>query len=536
MLSVADRQVGFFDAVELFGARLREGSIYALLRDHGERIVRDEDFADCYSADRGRPSIPPSLLAKLPLLQRETGLSDEGAMEAVCFDLRWKAALGLAVDHQGFHPTTLVRSRPRLLLHGKERLVFERTLEVARELGLVEGPVEQILDSTPMLGAAAVQDTVRLVRTGVRKLIDAVASEEEGAGGELAAGLEFDYARPAQKPDCDWRSKPEREAMLTRIAEDAERCLRAVERTPDLLDAEPVREAWELWRELVGQDFDVDDEGVPRLHRGTRQGRIVSAHDPEMRHGRKSESQRFDGFKLHAAATNGVEPLITAVEVGDASGHDGSEAKALIEGQPEGLRPARILGDSAYGDQQTREDMEGCRVEVLAAVPEPEPRAGRLQKRDFRVDLEAGTVTCRQGHVARIPERTRRGGERVVNFGAERCDACPLKPCCAPYRGGRKLTVNRREDLLQAGRVALGDEDTREHGGARDHGSSASSACSPTATERARAAPEASARPACRPRLPPLVNLHPLGPRCGRRRHEPTTTARRKRRPSRFMA
>ena len=126
MLSVADRQVGFFDAVELFGARLREGSIYALLRDHGERIVRDEDFADCYSADRGRPSIPPSLLAKLPLLQRETGLSDEGAMEAVCFDLRWKAALGLAVDHQGFHPTTLVRSRPRLLLHGKERLVFER--------------------------------------------------------------------------------------------------------------------------------------------------------------------------------------------------------------------------------------------------------------------------------------------------------------------------------------------------------------------------------------------------------------------------
>jgi Transposase domain (DUF772) len=162
--------------------------------------VRDEDFAECYSADRARPSIPPSLLAKLLLLQHATRPSDEGAMEALCFDLHWKAALGLAVERQGFHPTTSVRYRARLPLHGKERLVLERTLELARELG----PVEQILDSTPMLGAAA----VRLVRTGVRKLTDAVAGEAEQVGRELAAGLEFDYERPERKPDCDWRARP----------------------------------------------------------------------------------------------------------------------------------------------------------------------------------------------------------------------------------------------------------------------------------------------------------------------------------------
>jgi hypothetical protein len=31
-----------------------------LLAEHGDRIVRDEDFADCYSDGFGRPSIPPS--------------------------------------------------------------------------------------------------------------------------------------------------------------------------------------------------------------------------------------------------------------------------------------------------------------------------------------------------------------------------------------------------------------------------------------------------------------------------------------------
>jgi hypothetical protein len=80
----------------------------------------------------------------------------------------------------------------------------------------------------------------------------------------------------------------------------------------------------------------------------------------------------------------------------------------------------RILGDSAYGDQQTREDMQQRGVEVLARVPEGEVREERIGKREFQIDLEAGTVTCPEGHVVAIPQQARRDGERVVNFGAKR--------------------------------------------------------------------------------------------------------------------
>ena len=72
---------------------------------------------------------------------------------------------------------------------------------------------------------------------------------------------------------------------------DAERALRAVEQADGLLDDEPVAEAHQLLRELVGQDFDIDDDGVPRLHRGTASGRIISTVDTEMRHGRESSSR-----------------------------------------------------------------------------------------------------------------------------------------------------------------------------------------------------------------------------------------------------
>jgi hypothetical protein len=91
--------------------------------------------------------------------------------------------------------------------------------------------------------------------------------------------------------------------VLTRVAQDAERALASVQQAGGLLSDEAVKAAHELRRELIGQDFDIDQDGVPRLHRGTRIDRIISAVDTEMRHGRKSSQQRFDGYRLSAAAT-----------------------------------------------------------------------------------------------------------------------------------------------------------------------------------------------------------------------------------------
>jgi transposase len=461
MLSMTDNQVGMFDAAGLVGP-LPDGSFFALLAEHGERIVRDEDFAHCYSERMGRPSIPPALLAKILLLEYRCGVSDEAAMESLAWDLRWKAALGLPVDHRGFHPTTLTKFRARLLLHGAERLALENTLRLAEELGMLDAPAEQILDSTPMLGAAATQDTVRLVRHGVKKLIDAVAVVDERAGAALDDGLAFDYERPSQKPDCRWRVKAERERMLTRVAEDAERALSAVERGDGLLDNERVGEAHRLLRELIGQDFEIDDEGVPRLHRGTRAGRIISTVDPEMRHGRKSQHQRFDGYKLSAAVTNTSRPLITAVAVAPASEQDGPQAPALIAAQPPERRPSRILGDTAYGTGPVRAQMAEIDIEVLAPVPSGTTRPGRLAKHDFQVDLAAGRVSCPAGQHAAI--RTEPSGARRASFAKKDCDACSLRDrCVAPSRGRRQILIAPEEELLIAAREALEDPATAEH-------------------------------------------------------------------------
>jgi hypothetical protein len=250
--------------------------------------------------------------------------------------------------------------------------------------------------------------------------------------------------------------------MLTRVAQDAERALRAVEQADGRLENEAVEAAHELLRELVGQDFDTDDDGIPRLHRGTRSGRILSVHDREMRHGRKSSSQRFDGFKLHAAATNSQTPLLTAVEVTAASEQDGPQAKELVDPQPEERKPKRIVGDTAYGNGPVRQELSERQVEVLAPVPGAPAGADRLLKRDFRIDLDEGTVSCPAGQLAQITAA--RSGERWATFPKPVCDAWPLRArCVGPVKGRRQIRIAPEEELLIAARQALDDPATAEH-------------------------------------------------------------------------
>ncbi|MFN8205347.1 MAG: transposase [Solirubrobacteraceae bacterium] len=443
------------------GAAVAGGLVFALLAECRHRIVRDEDFAECYSSRMGRPSIRPSLLAKVMLLQHRTGLSDEAAMEAwpgICAGRSRSVRRSIRLAS-----ADVVDQVPgALLLHGKEQLALENTLRLAEEIGLLQGAAEQIIDSTPMLGAAATQDTVRLVRHGVRKLLDVVGAVDQDAGRRLGDGLEFDYARPGDKPDCRWREKAARERMLTRVAQDAERALRAVEQADDLLADERVADAHRLLRELIGQDFDIDSGGVPRLHRGTASGRIISTVDTEMRHGRKSQHQRFDGYKLSAMATNDHEPLITAIGVAPASEQDGPQAKHLIDAQPAARRPKRVLGDTAYGTGPVRAELADREVDVLAPVPEAPGKDGRLAKRDFSIDLAAGTVTCPAGQTAEV--RTEPSGKRRARFAKAACDRCPLRErCVAPVRGNRTILLAPDEHLLIAARHALDDPASAEH-------------------------------------------------------------------------
>jgi len=228
-LGVAERQGDLLDEVNRFCEQsLPRNSVYAVLHRERDWLFPDEMFADLFSY-RGRRSVPPSVVATVMVLQRLEGLSDREAVDRYCFDNRWRYAAGVGgYDGDGwgrFAHTVLVDMRARLAASDRPRRIFEVTLATASAAGLVG--VKRVLDSTPLYDAVATMDTVTLIRSALRGLLQVADAELEV---ELRAVLVSgdDYASTA-KPQIDWDDAGARELLIDGRARDAYalRCLTA---------------------------------------------------------------------------------------------------------------------------------------------------------------------------------------------------------------------------------------------------------------------------------------------------------------------
>ena len=129
-----------------------------------------------------------------------------------------------------------------------------------------------------------------------------------------------DYEQ-AGKPSCDWDDSQSRSGLINGLVTDGLAVLEAV-KTVDL-DTEQA-DAVGLLGVVVGQDVEPDPEreGKWRITRGVAPDRTISVVDPQARHGRKTPSQRRDGYKAHI----GAEPetgIITACDITAANVPDG---------------------------------------------------------------------------------------------------------------------------------------------------------------------------------------------------------------------
>src|SRR5688572_29741110 len=145
--------------------------MYAVLHRECFSLFPDEMFADLFT-DVGRRSVPPMIVAVVMVLQRIEGLSDREAVDRFAFDARWKyAAGGLDFDYPGFVHTVLVDMRARLAASARPDRIFEVTVDVAGQAGLVGR--KRVLDSTPIYDAVATMDTITLIRSAIRGLLTA---------------------------------------------------------------------------------------------------------------------------------------------------------------------------------------------------------------------------------------------------------------------------------------------------------------------------------------------------------------------------
>jgi len=458
MLGTRKPQVSLFHLPFWAEGLVNPDSFYARMGAFWSRVSRDEDLASMYHPKPGKPSVPPSLLCGVLILQYFDDVSDREAAERVRFDLRWKLALSLPLDDRGFHYSTLSRFRSRLAAHGQERYAFDALLRLALQAGLLTRDAHAIngavIDSTPMHGAAALEDTYTLLRHGLRKLLRAMG-EGDPERQRLAKRLKLSRYLTNRKPELDWGDPAARRAHLQELVADAQRLLSEAHEAALPADSE-AHGALALLEQILAQDVVQDDDGQHAIRRGVAKDRVISTVDPEMRHGRKSASTRFDGYKGHVA----VEPesgLITEVTVTPGNTYDGEAVTELVDGLAthHGLQPQAIVGDHAVIDGARRQALRERGIEAVGKVPEAAPH-GFYPKARFHIDLEQGTVTCPAGRVTAVyRERKDARGQvaRVFYFDRETCRQCPQRAICTNARGtGRTIQVSPYEHLLQEAR------------------------------------------------------------------------------------
>jgi len=453
---------------------VRRAKLFVFLRLHRHELFDEEfqaELAEAYvDSAKGQPPVPPALLALATILQAYTGVSDDEVIEATVMDRRWQLVLDcLDTGQPPFAKGTLVGFRKRLIKRNLDRRLIERTVAMAETTkGFGPRALRAALDSSPLWGAGRVEDTLNLMGHALRKALGVIAAVQgwgQAAGTAVVAAQAGvpQLAASSLKAalDRDWDDPAARDLALAQVLG----LLDQVEAfVAGQFGDQAAAAAVGVARQVRDQDVDLSGP-APALRRGVAKDRRISVEDGQMRHGRKSRSVLFDGYKRHVLRDLDTG-LVPAVGITPANAPEASVAGDIeTDLDAGGLTLSELHIDRAYLSSALVRD-RGPDLAIFCKAWRVRNTAGRYAKDQFTLDFGTGQLTCPAGvRMAFEPGQT-------VHFPKHACAACPLRQRCTASPSGRSVAIHPDEALLAelrqrqqtpAGRAKLRERTQVEH-------------------------------------------------------------------------
>ena len=461
----------------ILGRLKRNGKLFAFLRQQRHRLFDDafqQELETMYrDTGAGKDANPPALMAMVELLQSSAGASDATAVELSLLDLRWQMVLDcLGADEPVFSQGALFDFRERLISTGMDRRLLERSRELAYETKAFDPKklpkgLRVAMDSSPLEGAGRVEDTINLLGHAGRKIVTCVAQLLGWTEARVCdeAGCPLLLESSVKKAlDLDWSDPAEKATAIPTVTEQLTSLERWVTaRLPAELARPPLDEHIATLHQIIGQDLEPDPSGNGRLRirQGVAENRRVSIEDKEMRHGRKTKSKRFNGYKRHLGIDLDTL-LVLAVAVLPANRPEQEAAPELVADiAAQGLVIDALYIDRGYVNASIVDELVARRGKIICR-PWVAHNGEHFGKHAFKLNMRDRTITCPAGEQQPIVLGAK------VEFPAETCRTCSLRTKCTdagPERG-RSVAIAENELLQQRLRklaaTSAGREQLRE--------------------------------------------------------------------------
>jgi hypothetical protein len=441
----------------------RIGKFYVFLRE-----VRHELFDETFQAElaaayqpRGTAPVPPALLAMVLLLQAYDQVGDADAVVTARMDLRWQLVLGcLGAEKAPFSQGVLVAFRERLIAHDLDKRLLDRTVALAQQRGRFGWQrLRAALDSSPLLGAGRVEDTWNLIGRAMGTVVTCAARTLGVSRAHVLQGADLPLLAASSLKaalDIDWQDPAAQTDALARVLAEVDRLEAWVTTHVPVADAPAVQAALATLRQVLVQDLEPDPTtGQRRIRRGVAVDRMPSVGDPAMRHGRKTKTRPFTGFKRHVIKLVDADLIVDAV-VRPANEPEHATLASLTPAVTAWGSLDELLIDRGYLGSPDIAPLHAAGVTIRAKAWTSTNR-GRFPKQAFTLDLDAAQATCPAGQRAPIL-----AGASTIHFPATACVPCPLRAqCTTAARGGRSIALHPQEALLQQLRHAQRQPDGR---------------------------------------------------------------------------
>lgn len=209
-----------------------------------------------------------------------------------------------------------------------------------------------------------------------------------------------------------------------------------------------------MLRRILRENIEEDNEGPREMpYSGKPKDILVSPVDPDARYGAKSRSKRFTGYKANITETT-KSRFITSIQAIPGNRPDGDVTTiSILEQHPHGLKPPKLIGDTAYSNGIHRRALRDVGTKVIAPLRITNNTTRNvLPKGMFHHDEEAMTLTCPEG-VTTNPASYEKGRSiAVYHFPRPICTRCPRNSQCTVSSEKRRTVCISRfnRDLRDA--------------------------------------------------------------------------------------